>query len=102
MQMGADKAVQRYLSERGYRHVVVYCMEVCRNNVGNWPSYTHASESCVRRYRLYYGIKDLAMAKDATWGFMIWDGTSKGTLTNVINLVSADKKVRVYSAPKKH
>lgn len=23
---GADKAVQRYLAERGYRNVVVYCM----------------------------------------------------------------------------
>ena len=31
---GADKAVQGYLAERRYRHVFVYCMEVCRNNVG--------------------------------------------------------------------
>lgn len=41
------------------------------------------------------------MAKDASCGFMIWDGKSKGTLTNVINLVNADKKVLLYSAPKK-
>lgn len=33
---------------------------------------------------------------------MIWDGTSKGMLTNVINLVSAEKKVLLYSAPKRH
>jgi hypothetical protein len=99
---GADKAVQRYLAERGYEHVVVYCMEVCRNNVGNWPTHAHTVESAPRHDRQYYGIKDIAMAKDASCGFMIWDGISKGTLTNVINLVNAEKKVLLYSAPKKH
>jgi hypothetical protein len=75
-------------------------MEVCRNNVGNWPTRAHTGKSGARHDRQYYGIKDLAMAKDATCGFMIWDGTSKGMLTNVINLVSAEKKVLLYSAPK--
>lgn len=99
---GADKAVQRYLAERGYEHVVVYCMDVCRNNVGNWLTHAHKSEPGSPHDRHYYGIKDLAMAKDASCGLMIWDGTSKGTLTNVINLVKAEKKVLLYSAQKKH
>jgi hypothetical protein len=98
---GADKAVQRHLAERGYRHVVVYCMEVCRNNVGNWPIRAHAAERGMRHDRQYYGIKDLAMAKDASCGFMIWDSKSKGTLTNVINLIKWQKKVLLYSAPPK-
>ena len=35
---GIDKAVQRYLDERRYRSVTVFCMEGgCRNNVGQWP-----------------------------------------------------------------
>jgi len=99
---GADKAVQRYLAERDYQHVVVYCMDVCRNNIGNWPTHSHTAESGGRHDRQYYSIKDLAMAKDASCGFMIWDGTSKGTFTNVIKLVSAQKRVLLYSAPKKH
>ncbi len=98
---GADKAVQRYLAERGYQHVVVYCMDVCRNNVGNWPTQKHTAETRMRRDRQYFGIKDLAMARDASCGFMIWDGTSKGTLTNVVNLLKTHKKVLLYSAPKK-
>lgn len=98
---GADKAVQRYLAERGYQHVVVYCMDVCRNNIGNWATHAHPTESGIRHDRQYYGIKDLAMAKDASCGFMIWDGTSKGTLTNVVNLLKIRKKVLLYSAPKK-
>jgi hypothetical protein len=32
---------------------------------------------------------------------MLWDGVSKGTLTNVINLLDADKKVLLYVSPKK-
>ena len=97
---GADKAVQRYLAERGYKHVVVYCMEFCRNNVGDWPLRSHSAGSPVKRDRHYYGIKDRAMAKDASCGFMLWDGISKGTLTNVINLLDYGKKVLLFSAPK--
>jgi hypothetical protein len=99
---GADKAVQRYLAERNYQHVLVYCMEVCRNNIGSWPTRAEKTAAGLPHDRHYYGIKDLAMAKDASCGFMIWDGTSKGTLTNVINLLEAQKKVLLYHSPKKH
>jgi hypothetical protein len=47
----------------------------------------------------YYGIKDLAMTKDATCGFMLWDGESKGTLTNVVNLLNTKKKTLLYLGP---
>jgi hypothetical protein len=97
---GADKAVQRYLAECGYKHVVVYCMEVCRNNVGHWPIRAHSAGPTVKRDRHYYGIKDRAMAKDASSGFMLWDGISKGTLTNIVNLLDYDKKVLLFNAPK--
>ena len=35
---GADKAVQQYFAYRGYKHVLVYCMDACRNNIGHWPT----------------------------------------------------------------
>jgi hypothetical protein len=98
---GADKAVQQHLAQCGYREVSVYCMEVCRNNVGQWPTRVHRAQVGSRRDRHYYGIKDVAMARDATWGFMLWDGESKGTLTNVVNLLNAGKKVLLYLGPKK-
>jgi hypothetical protein len=98
---GADRAVQAYLAKRAYQQVVVYCMEACRNNVGEWPARLHAAEPSAKRDRHYYGIKDSAMSRDATCGFMLWDGVSKGTLTNVINLLNADKKVLLYIGPKK-
>jgi len=98
---GADKAVQRYLAKCHYPNVVVYSMDVCRNNVGGWPARQHTSQPEARRDRHYYGIKDLAMAKDASCGFMLWDGASKGTLTNVINLLNARKKTLLYLSPKR-
>jgi len=98
---GADKAVQKYLAERRFPHVIVYCMESCRNNLGEWPVRSHTAERDVKRDRYYYGIKDAAMAKDATCGFMLWDGISKGTLSNAINLLDSDKKVVLYLSPKK-
>jgi hypothetical protein len=98
---GADKAVQRYLAQRSYQHVVIYCMDVCRNNIGNWPVHEEKTAPGIPHDRQYYGIKDLAMAKDASCGFMIWDGTSKGTLTNIINLLEVQKKVLLYHSRKK-
>lgn len=40
---GADKAVQVYLAKCNYRNVFVYAMELCRNNVGEWPVHRHAA-----------------------------------------------------------
>lgn len=93
---GADKAVQRYLAGCAYRNVVVHCMDVCRNNVGGWPTHQHTSKLPGKRDRHYYGIKDSSMADEASCGFMLWDGVSKGTLTNIVNLLSARKKVLLY------
>jgi hypothetical protein len=98
---GADKAVQRYLAKQEYRNVIVYCMEACRNNIAGWPVREHTAKPGAKHDRFYYGIKDAAMATDATWGFMLWDGSSKGTLTNVIGLLSSDKKVLLYLSPRK-
>jgi hypothetical protein len=33
---GADASVQKYLAEKAYANVVVYCTGVCRNNAGGW------------------------------------------------------------------
>jgi hypothetical protein len=92
---GADKMVQQYFSDQGYRDVVVYCMSHSRNNLGEWPVRKVESDSKTRGFA-YYAAKDLAMAQDAKCGVMLWDGASKGTLNNIQNLIGAGKKVLVY------
>jgi len=96
---GADKAIQRYLASKGYNNVIVYCMErKCRNNIGQWKTKRVEAGKDKRGFE-YYAAKDIEMAKDASYGFMIWDGRSKGTLNNILNLLKLDKKVLVYFVP---
>ena len=98
---GADKAVQRYLAEKGYRNVMVRCMAGnCRNNIGGWPVREVAGPTGARGFA-YYATKDQAMVDAAAYGLMLWDGESKGTLNSVINTIRQEKPVVVYLAPKK-
>jgi hypothetical protein len=99
---GVDKAVQTYLCEKHYENVIIFCMDdACRNNVGSWPvRKIHAPES-KRRDFAYYSTKDRAMATEADYGFMLWDGHSRGTLANIVNLVRDGKPVVLCVAPSK-
>lgn len=92
---GADRMAQQHFADRGYGNVVVYCMDVCRNNVGNWQVRSIPRQSNKRDFS-YFAQKDLAMAREARCGIMFWDGKSKGTLNNIHNLLHEHKKVLVY------
>lgn len=99
---GADKAVQQYLNRRHFEEVVVFCMEgVCRNNIGGWPVCAVAAPGHSKRDFSYYATKDQAMAEEAQYGLMLWDGKSRGTLRSIIDLVDKSKPVVVYLAPDK-
>jgi hypothetical protein len=97
---GADKAVQQHLANRGYRNVVVYCVDHCRNNLVGWPT-KRVGAPGARKDFAYYASKDLAMARDAKCGVMLWDGRSKGTLNNIQNLIDMGRKTLVYLAPER-
>jgi len=96
---GADKAVQRYFADKAYPNVLVHCMkDHCRNNLGSWPTRQLVAPRGAKGFE-YYCIKDLAMAEAAEYGLMLWDGKSKGTVNNVVNLSRDHKPVVVYVAP---
>lgn len=98
---GADKAIQHYLATKGYRNVIVYFMgNLCRNNVGNWPTKQVFANHQIKNFS-YYATKDKKMADVASYGFMIWDGRSKGTLNNILNLLQQQKRILVYFSPDK-
>jgi hypothetical protein len=95
---GTDKAVQKYLSDKSYRNVEIFCSgETARNNVGDWPL-RKVSSNGIKNFD-FYAAKDRVMTHEATVGFMIWDGRSVGTLLNVKRLLGSHKKVVVYEAP---
>ena len=100
MRPGVDKSVQQYLHEKGYRDVEVFCSGThCRNNVGNWPIRQVAVNSSKRDFD-FYATKDLRMSEEASFGLMIWDGESAGTLMNVLRLIKQNKSAVIFEAPK--
>jgi len=96
---GADRLVQEYANDKRYEKVTVYCVNsTCRNNIGNWHTFSISFSSKKKDFS-YYASKDEAMARDADYGFMIWDGRSKGTLRSLERLVSLNKKLLLYHSP---
>ncbi len=97
---GMDKAVQKYFAQKRYSNVTVFCMDHCRNNVGGWQTRPITAPPKAKGFE-YYAAKDAAMAQEAKCGLMLWDGESRGTLNNVVNLLGHGKKVLVYLGPHK-
>lgn len=98
---GVDRLTQQYLLEQQYKDVIVYASNgVARNNLGYWPVKSVAVMSGIKGFE-FYAYKDRQMAADADYGFMIWNGKSKGTLNNIINLTKASKRVLLYFVPHK-
>lgn len=98
---GIDKAVQCYLSEKKYANVKVYATKgLARNNVGNWDIKKVDVSKDLKGFD-FYAAKDYEMAKDADYGFMIWNAKSKGTLNNLINLLCMKKNLIIYFSPEK-
>jgi hypothetical protein len=98
---GMDKAIQQFFYEHHYQDVFVYASQgKARNNVGNWPIQSVEVSDKVKGFD-FYAAKDKSMAENADYGFMIWNGKSKGTLNNIINLTKQNKKVLLYYTPHK-
>ena len=51
--------------------------------------------------RDFYTQKDKAMALEADYGFVLWDGKSAGSINNVFELLKGRKPAVVYFAPEK-
>ena len=98
---GVDSLIQNYCNEYGYENVTVYASNgKARNNKGNWvirsvfvPDYFKGRD--------FYTQKDIEMTLDCDYGFMIWDGKSKGTLANIERLLMGKKGVKLFLANKR-
>ena len=98
---GIDKMIQEHFSNANYKAVTVYASNgVARNNIGKWEVQNVPVNDNTKGFA-FYAEKDKAMADNADYGFMIWNGKSKGTLNNIINLTKQSKIVLVYFTPHK-
>jgi len=95
---GVDRAVQEYLRDAAYRSVTVYCSGgIPRNNVGSWPVVAVDSTEAPGT-RAHFTAKDRRMVRDCDSGLLIWDGRSRGTRRNAIELLEKDKRAVIYLA----
>lgn len=96
---GFDRVAQAYLSDNGYREVLVYCtLGEARNNVGNWPIRAVEYHGKDRGFE-FYTAKDDAMLREADYGLFAWDGKSKGTFRNVRKMAERQRPCSVYVSP---
>ena len=93
---GADTSIQQHLASINAKRVTVYCSgDRPRNNVGDW-AVEHVYPDAEPGTRAYFTAKDIEMAAAANYGLMIWDTKSTGTLSNVIELLKANKTSVVF------
>ena len=94
--IGIDSSVQKYLKSTDYRNVVVYASNgKARNNLNHWNVVDVKVDENIKGFD-FYVQKDIQMAKDADAGFMVWNGESKGTFNNILNLLEQQKSVILY------
>ena len=93
---GIDSTVQEYLKSTDYKNVVVYASNGrARNNLNHWNVVDVKVDENIKGFD-FYVQKDIQMAKDADAGFMVWNGESKGTFNNILNLLGQQKRVFLY------
>lgn len=93
---GVDKLIQDFYHNLNYDNVNIFASNgKPRNNLGNWKVNTVSVDKSIKGFE-FYVQKDKAMAEKADFGFMIWNGKSKGTLNNIINLRKKNKYIMVF------
>lgn len=96
---GADKAMQTFFAEKEYPNVeVFFAGSTCRNNLGYWAAEQIIVDPNLKG-RAIHTEKDKAMAVRAAHGFVLWDGKSAGSITNVCELLRQGKNSLVYLSP---
>lgn len=92
---GADTAMQNFLAGMKYSRVTVFTAhQKAKYNAGYWQEFM--VDSTTEKSFYAHRKKDATMAEAADAGFMIWDGKSKGTFLNIIDLLGYGKPVEVY------
>jgi len=98
---GADKALQLCLADAAYEPVTIFAAgDRCRNNMGAWEI-RYINTGAGHKGRDFYAQKDKAMAKEAGYGFILWDGESAGSIGNALELIHQAKPALIWFAPEK-
>ena len=110
---GIDKLIQGYFNEKKYFEniKVFHIYEKCRNSLSNQfktelveykklEEYLRKNENEKKKIehseRKKQTFKDIKMAKEADFFFIIWDKKSEGTKNNILNGIRYNKKIKLF------
>jgi hypothetical protein len=100
---GVDKLVQYYCLKKQYFNVIVYSIfENPRNKASDMFGFRKIFvDTALRKGIERQTEKDKAMTQDSTFCFVIWDGKSKGSYSNILRAIELNKKTKVYLTAEK-
>ena len=95
---GTDAKFQEFLNFSKYRNVkVFYSGDYARHNVGKWD--VERVESGIKsKSHAMHAAKDRNMTLLADTGLMIWDTSSAGTISNLVDMLRQEKPCQMYVA----
>jgi len=96
--LGIDSLVQNYCKQLNYHNVTVYSINLqprYKADVNFKTKYIEVSKN-IKSFREKQQEKDKAMTNDSDFTFVIWDGKSKGSYSNIIRGIENNKKVKVF------
>jgi hypothetical protein len=95
---GTDAKFQEFLNFSEYSNVkVFYSGDYVRHNFGNWD--VERVESGIKtKSHAMHAAKDRNMTLLADTGLMIWDTSSAGTISNLVDLLQQEKPCQMYVA----
>ena len=90
---GVDAAVQKYLDQRNYANVTVYCSGDRPRNLCLTGARVQSCADLSKGLsgRAFNYVKDVQMCEDCDRALMIWDGKSEGTRENIKRLLDRNK-----------
>lgn len=94
---GIDTMVQNYCKRANYSKVTVYSIYPAPRFIANGFNKKYIiPKSDSKKERELQKEKDEAMTLDSEYSFVIWDGKSKGSFSNVIRALENNKKIKLY------
>lgn len=123
--LGVDSQVQEHFKNKGYIYLTIYTIEKEPRNKKsdefdvkkvkidelekdeNKIEYDKPQANSKPTNREKQGKKDMKMVEDCDFALCIWDGKSKGSYNNMLNLIKSNKKFKlcfkdeIYENPEK-
>jgi hypothetical protein len=93
---GIDTVVQGYCNANNYPNVSIYHVgDKPRNHISSYETIKVGTKNGLSAYE-YFQQKDIFMSNLCDIGIVFWDGTSKGSYTNITRLLEQEKPVVLH------